>query len=179
MAEIHAFPPVKLVCGVIAGDEGHFTGAEAKLAEIFGPVDGRSGWFPFDFTDYYESLMGGGLRRGFLGFERLVQSDRLSEIKLRTNALEGELAAMWSPGGRPVNLDPGIVTSAALVMATAKNFSHRVPLRDGIYGHLEFLFAKNGIRRLEWTYPDFRDDRYVPFFLEARRIYLRRLKGRS
>jgi hypothetical protein len=179
MAEIKGFAPAKLVCGVMAGDEAHFAGAEAKLAEAFGPVDGRSGWFPFDFTDYYESLMGGGLQRGFLSFERPVPPDRLSEIKIRTDALEDELAEMWNPEGRPVNLDPGILTSAALVMATAKNFSHRVPLRDGIYGHLEFLYAKNGIRRLEWTYPDFRDDRYVPFFLAARRIHLRRLKSPS
>jgi len=172
MASIKPFPPAKLVCGVLAAADAHFEAAEARLADIFGPPDGRSGRFSFDFTSYYEPVMGGGLRRGFLGFAGLVPPDRLSDFKIRTNALEAELAAALRAGPRPVNLDPGILTAAALIMATAKDFSHRVPLRDGIYGHLEFLFSKRGIRRLEWTYPDFRDDRYMPFFLVERKKIL-------
>ena len=80
---------------------------------------------------------------------------------------------------RIVNLDPGYFTAAALIMATAKDFSHRVPLRDGIYAHLEFLYSKNGIRRLDWTYPDFANPGYEAYFLEVRRAYLRQLKDIS
>ena len=123
------------------------------------------------FTDYYDAEMGGpGLRRGFLGFERLVDPSGLAAVKIRTNGLESEIAAEFDAGGRPghprriVNLDPGYLTPAALIMATAKDFSHRIPLQDGIYGHLELLFTRTGIRRLEWTYPDFCQAGYQTYF---------------
>jgi len=179
MAVIAPFSQAKLVCGIIAGGDAPFARAEAALAGLYGPVDGRSGTFPFDFSDYYEPQMGPGLRRGFLSFEPLIAPDRLSGIKIRTNDLEEEIKRELGSTLRPVNLDPGMITAAALIMATAKDFAHRVPLRDGIYGHLELLFAKHGIRRLEWTYPDFRDGRYDRFFLQVRQTYLRGIRNRA
>jgi hypothetical protein len=71
-----------------------------------------------------------------------------------------------------VNLDPGYVTAAALIMATAKDFAHRIPLREGIYAHLEFLFSRTGIKTLDWTYPDLRGDGYLEFFRDVRARYL-------
>ena len=176
MAEIRGFSPAKLVCGIIASDDGDFDRAEAVLSGLFGPIDGRSGRFPFDFSDYYEPEMGPGLSRAFVSFGALVPPETLSGIKLRTNALEEEVRLTADSARRVVNLDPGILTAAALIMATAKDFSHRVPLSGGIYGHLEFLFSRQGIRLLDWTYPDFRDGRYTPFFLEARKRLLAVLK---
>jgi hypothetical protein len=176
MAEIRPFSPAKLVCGIIAAADEHLDRAEAALGGLYGPIDGRSGRLPFDFSDYYEPQMGPGLRRGFVSFAPLVPPESLSGIKVRTNALEEEIRLAMDSPRRVVNLDPGLITSAALVIATAKDFAHRVPLRDGIYGHLEFLFARHGIRILEWTYPDFRDGRYTPFFVEARKRLLDALK---
>ncbi len=179
MAVIQPFPPAKLVCGIIAGSDALLDRAEAALAGLYGPVDARSGTFPFDFSDYYEPQMGPGLRRGFVSFEPLVLPDSLSGIKIRTNDLEGEIRRELGSTLRPVNLDPGVITAAALIMATAKDFAHRVPLRGGIYGHLELLFARRGVRLLEWTYPDFRDGRYDRFFLQVRQTYLRQIRNRS
>jgi hypothetical protein len=176
VAEAKPFKPVKLVCGIIAAEDVHFAAAEARLASLWGEIDTRSDRFPFDCTNYYEPEMGKGLSRAFVSFAPLVSPEALSEIKIRTNGLELELRAAFAEGRRIVNLDPGIVTPAALIMATAKDFSHRVPLRDGIYAHLEFLFARNAIRRLDWTYPDFANPGYERYFLKVRRIYLRQLK---
>ncbi len=169
MAEPRPFEPVKLVCGILAAEDAVFDLALERLGGLFGPIDARSGRHDFDMTDYYEPEMGPGLRRMFAAFERLVRPEDLSAIKIRTNALESEIRAERG-GERPVNLDPGYITPAALIMATAKDFSHRVPLRDGIYAHLELLFGKKDVRGLPWTYPDFRDGRYAEFLLEARRI---------
>ena len=176
MAEAKPFRPVKLICGIIAADADRFEAAETRIAALYGEIDSRSERFPFDCTDYYKPEMGKGLRRAFVSFARLIEPERLSEIKLRTNALEEELRRAFGAGRRIVNLDPGYVGSAALIMATAKDFSHRVPLRDGIYAHLEFLFSKNALRRLDWTYPDFANPGYEAYFLEVRRVYLRQLK---
>ena len=197
MAEIRSFPPVKLMCGIIAARDEHFIRAEERLSGLYGPVDSRSARFPFALTDYYEAEMGPGLKRGFLGFSRLIDPSGLAAIKIRTNGLEKEIAAEFGtdrqpgclgrlgrqerPGRRSriVNLDPGYLTAAALIMATAKDFSHRIPLQEGIYGHLEFLFTKTGIRRLGWTYPDFAQAGYEAYFLDVRREYLRRIKARD
>lgn len=177
MTQAKPFNPAKLICGMISGREESFRIGEVRLVERFGPIDLRSPVFPFAGTDYYEKEMGPALKRGFLSFERLVPPDGLSAIKLQTNALEGEIGAALSAEYRVVNLDPGILTSSALIMATAKNFAHRVPLSGGIYAHLELLFAKTGVKTLDWTYPDFRSEHYWRFFLDVRKIYLDQLRG--
>jgi hypothetical protein len=177
VAEIKAFLPVKLVCGIISTKDEHFRAAEEKLASLYGPLDSRSPRVDFDLTDYYERDMGAGLQRSFISFSRLIDPVELSRIKVRTNLLEEEIRSDFSESRRVVNLDPGYLTRAALIMATAKDFSHRIPLRDGIYGHLEFLFAKGGIRRLDWTYPDLVKADYQGYFLAVRKIYLDALKS--
>lgn len=176
MAEIKPFAPVKLVCGIIAGDPERAEEAERRLADLFGPIDARGPRIPFAGTDYYQDEMGSGLNRGFVSFRRLVAPDCLADIKIRTNALENELQAHFRTKGRAVNLDPGILTAAALFMATTKEFAHRPPLQKGIYAHLEFLFTRTGLKRLEWTYPDLRSDEHVPFFLTVRKKYLASLR---
>lgn len=176
VAEIKPYRPVKLICGIISSKEDHFLAAEEKLAGLYGPVDTRSPRFPFNLTHYYEREMGSGLRRSFLSFSRLIDPSLLSDIKVRTNGLETEIRNEFRESLRIVNLDPGYLTPAALIMATAKDFSHRIPLRHGVYGHLEFLFSRTGIRRLDWTYPDFADTGYQSYFLEVRKIYLAELK---
>ena len=179
MAEARPFAPVKIVCGLISGREDFFREAEERLQTLYGPVDARSPAFDFDLTDYYQKQMGQHLKRLFLGFERLTDPASLSEIKLRTNELEDEIRARAGEDFRVINIDPGILTSSALIMATAKDFSHRIPLQRGVYGHLELLFTKKSAKPLDWTYPDFRRDGYQVFFLEIRSRYLEQLRRRS
>jgi hypothetical protein len=171
MAQPEPFSPVKLVCGIIASGDAVFDRAVPLLEEMFGPADAWSPRYVFDLTDYYVKQMGPGLARMFLSFERLVWPEDLSEIKLRTNALEAKIQFDLHENKRVINLDPGTLTSASLIMATTKDFSHRIPLQKGIYAHLEFLFHKNGLEALPWTYPDFRGDKYRDFFLRVRKIY--------
>ncbi len=175
MAEIKPFLPAKLICGLIAREEIYFEEAESQLVQLFGPVDLRSSYFIFNFTDYYTREMGPDLKRRFLSFIHLQDPSALSQIKHQTNDLEKKLKQKFKSFGRVVNLDPGILTPSALIMATSKNFAHRIPLQDGIYAHLEFLFRRNSIKTLDWTYPDFRQEIYHSFFLEVRKIYLGQL----
>jgi hypothetical protein len=179
MADVKPFTPAKLIVGIIASQEAVFVRSIEALTAIHGPVELRSPAFPFDRTDYYEGEMGPGLSRMFLGFLRLVPPDSLSDIKLRTNALEEEIRHSLAGASRVVNLDPGILTAAALIMATAKDYAHRIPLRQGIYAHLEVLFRRSGVRLLPWTYPDFRQEGYQRFLQEARQAYLSQLRGRT
>ena len=167
---------MKLICGIIASRKLTFFRSEERLAQLYGPPDTQSPLFPFDLTDYYEKQMGKNLKRMFLSFQRLVEPDKLSAIKKRTNQLEEEIREEFNSPQRIVNLDPGFLTASSLIMATAKDFSHRVPLQNGIYAHLEFLFGRDEVRILDWTYPDFKGEGYRDYFLGVRRLYLSQLK---
>lgn len=175
MAEPKPFSPVKLICGIIASKERFFKEAEEGLVRVYGSVDLTSPLFKFNFTNYYERQMGRSLKRKFLGFTDLISPEKLGEIKLRTNELEEEIRKELKAIRRVVNLDPGYLTPSALIMATAKDFAHRIPLQHGIYAHLELLLSKKGIKTLSWTYPDYRTEEYQKFFMEVRQIYLSQL----
>lgn len=167
MAEAIPFTPVKLVCGIIAAQEDVFASSIAYLTDCFGQIDLTSTLMEFKFTDYYEKQMGEGLKRKFVSFAKTVSPEKLSEVKIQTNMLEEEIKKLFGSVNRIVNLDPGYMTASALIMATAKDFSHRIPLQKGIYAHLEFLFGKKEVKILNWTYPDFRTDEYQQFFLKS------------
>ena len=122
--------------------------------------------------------MGEGLKRKFISFAKIVAPENLSEIKIQTNILEEEIKKEFESVKRIVNLDPGYLTASALIIATAKDFSHRIPLQKGIFAHLELLFGRNEVNALSWTYPDFRTEEYQQFFLEVRKIYLQQLRKR-
>lgn len=176
MTEAQPFSPVKLICGIISSEERFFKKAEEHLIQLYGSMDHQSPLFEFNFTDYYEEQMGKNLKRKFLSFADLISPEKLSEIKLRTNKLEEEIKKEMKTSFRAVNLDPGYLSLSALIMATAKDFAHRIPLQQGIYAHLELLISKKGVRSLDWTYPDFKTEAYQNFFMEVRSTYLSQLK---
>ena len=175
MAKPKSFSPVKLICGIIASKEASFKKAEERLVRLYGSLDITSPLITFNFTDYYEKRMGKNLKRQFLSFDSLISPEKLGEIKLRTNGLEEEIRKELKENRRVVNLDPGYLTQSSLIMATAKDFAHRIPIQQGIYAHLELLFSKKDIKTLDWTYPDYRSEEYQNFFMETRRIYLSQL----
>lgn len=176
MTEARPFHPVKLICGIIASKESVFEIAGRRLQVLYGSIDLKSPLIDFTFTNYYEKEMGKNLKRQFLSFEQLISPERLSDIKLCSNRLEREMREENGVGHRIVNLDPGYLTASALFMATAKDFAHRVPMKNGIYAHLELMFGKADVRTLSWTYPDFKTAQYQEFFLTVRKQYLKQLK---
>jgi len=177
MAEAKPFSLVKPICGIIASEELIFKKAEEHLVQLYSSIDHATPLLKFNFTDYYEKQMGKNLKRKFLSFTHLISPEKLSEIKLRTNELEEGIKKELRASHRVVNLDPGYLTPSALIMATVKDFAHRIPLRHGIYAHLELLFGKKEIHTLSWTYPDYQTEEYQNFFREVRRIYLSQLRN--
>ncbi len=177
MAKVKTPSPVKLIVGMISRFEDAFLLAAPKLENLFGPVDLQSPLLPFDKTDYYQTEMGTCLKRKFLSFSELIPPDTLAQIKIQTNALEHELSLIrkW-PVARPINLDPGYVTASKLVLATAKDFSHRIHLGQGIYAEVTLSFHKGGFEPWPWTYPDYRSPEYRDFFTLVRTRYLETLK---
>lgn len=159
------FSPARLVVAVISSRPAERAPVHARLETLFGPIDFESPQVDFSFTDYYDREMGRPLARWFLSFERLVGPEALADIKLRTNALEAEIAR---GGGRTFNLDPGLLTLARFTLATTKESAHRIPLTDGIYGDLTLKYEKGAFRPLPWTYPDYRSEAYLAVFADLR-----------
>ncbi|MCD6516931.1 MAG: DUF4416 family protein [Candidatus Aminicenantes bacterium] len=177
MAEPKSFKKRKLIIGIMAGEPEVFSMAQEELGNLFGSIDMESNFFPFTYTDYYSKQMGGAsLMRKFISFDTLVDPETLSEIKITTNRIEEKIRIDLQSPHRIVNIDPGVINDSSLIMATVKDFAHRIPLQKGIYGHLELLFGKNEVRILDWTYPDFRKETYHSFFLDARKKYLDQIK---
>ncbi|MFP5212855.1 MAG: DUF4416 family protein [Acidobacteriota bacterium] len=153
--------PAKLVIGVLFRDFGLQRSVLEVLCERFGPLDFLSAPEPFTHTAYYEREMGPGIHRCTASFLRLVASTSLPDVKLFTNDLEARYS---SEGRRQVNLDPGILSVERLVLASGKNFIHRVYLRDGIYADLTLIYQGDGYQVLPWTFPDHRSERLRAYF---------------
>jgi hypothetical protein len=176
MAETREPLPVNLICGVLGGRTEWLDAARERLQVTFGPVDADSDLWPFDYTDYYEEEMGGGLLRRFHSFERLIDPGELPAAKVATNAMEAGLAlSLGGSPARPVNLDPGYVSKAKLVLATTKDYAHRLYLGHGIYGEVTLQWQGGGFEPLQWTYPDYRSSHYIGFFARVRLAYTRKL----
>ena len=144
-----------------------------RLATYWGPVDLVGPLWPFTATDYYAREMGGNLWRCLASFLHLASAAHLADWKVRTNLLEKR----FSLGGRRlVNLDPGYVARERLVLATGKNYAHRIYLGQGIYGDLTLLAGRGGFEALAWTYPDYAAGPLPEFLTLVRRKYLWQLK---
>jgi hypothetical protein len=174
--------PGKLVLSVLAATDWWdlaWPGYRAELVERYGPVDYETPLLPFDHTAYYDDELGspqaGRLARRILGFERLVPLDGLVAVKLATNADErahARPASGSSGGARRVNLDPGLLTLERLVLASGKNFTHRVYLGQGIWADLTMIYnKKTGWVVLPWTFPDYATEDMKRRLTELRALY--------
>jgi hypothetical protein len=179
MGSIRNFNPVKLFIGVLLSDKGLLPIIRERLIARFGMIDHESPIIPFVFTDYYSPEMGAIIDRLFFSFERLIDADELAEIKRRTNTLEEEFSSEQTGQRsvkRPVNLDPGYLEHAKVILASTKNFYHRIYLGRGIFAEVTMHFKNNTFQFFPWTYPDYQSKEYQEFFLRIRHIYRSQLK---
>jgi hypothetical protein len=161
--------PVKLLIGMLSNDEPLFSTVKQILEADFGPCDLESPIWPWEHTIYYQKEMGSGLKRKFIFFENLINPVSISEIKLKTIELEGEL--FNDDGGRRINLDPGYLDAAKLVLVSTKDFSHRMYLDKGIYGEVTLIYSNSNYQSLPYTFPDYRTEEYINIFKQAREIF--------
>ena len=168
--------PAKLVISMFMKQRRLVSMAAEALHAEFGPLDMISPWLPFDHTDYYKPEMGTPLVRRMGVFKNLVEQADLADVKLRTNQIEDRFR---QDGRRQVNIDPGYLLAERFVLATGKNYSHRIFIGKGIYADLTLIFRKGGYQPLEWTYPDYREDRLRGYLNTTRRKYLDDLKRRT
>lgn len=167
-----------LFTGVLYSDEDYYIRAHQYLEDIFGGIVMESPPLKWEFSDYYMDELGGPIFRRFMFFRNFIGQEDLSSIKLKTNEIEHSLSVN---GKRNINLDPGYLTPAKIVLASTKDYSHRLYLGNGIYGEVTMIYD---MRKKQYmphinTYRDYNDERYKRSFLIARRLLFLRLIGNS
>jgi hypothetical protein len=172
--------PVLLVVAAFSRHEAAIDWAREHLVGLYGLIGLESPPFDFIQTNYYETTMGAGLRKRFFAFENLVVADRLAEVKLKTIALEQDLArSELFQEPRPVNLDPGLLSLGKFLLATTKDQAHRIYLRDGIHAEVTLRFQAGRFETWPWTYADYQLPEVREFLGLAREWYRERLRSSS
>jgi hypothetical protein len=169
MGQIHAPAPVLLIIAASSRYDAALEWGRERCVEHYGAIHSLSAPFDFTETDYYTATMGPDLKKQFFAFKRLIDPAALAGIKCQTNYWEAEYAAFGRHAEpRPLNLDPGYITPAKLVLASTKDHAHRIYLRDGIFAEVTLAYRQRHWQPLEWTYPDYRRDDYERFLTECR-----------
>ncbi len=169
--------PVKLFASIIFKDERVLEYAEKKLKKTYGEIEPVVWRGSFDFTDYYYSELGRPLQRKLICFKKTVDPACACNVKRVTNRIENKTRVGKN---RNVNIDPGYVTEAKMVLLTTKDYSHRIYLGNGIFAEGALFYQDGSFRPWSWTYPDYASMELIAYFNEVRELY-RRLQqvGRS
>ena len=161
--------PVMLLLAAFSRYERALDWARQRAIETWGPLLLESPRFEFAETHYYDATMGPQMKKVFFVLQRPFDPAQIVDIKLQTNGWEAEYAAaVQTPEPRPLNLDPGYLTLAKLVLASTKDFSHRIYLSRGIYAEVTLQYRNHRWQHHEYTFADYRRADYQEFFGQCR-----------
>jgi hypothetical protein len=173
MAAIQPHRPVLLILAAFSRYPEAIAWGRQTAETEWGPAALQSELFDHRETNYYEATMGSDLKKTFFAFERLIDPAQLVAYKETSNQWEADYQALGHHSeSRPLNLDPGYLTEAKLILATTKDRDHRLYLDRGIYAENTLYFHRGAWQSRPWTYPDYQRADYHQFFLRCR-DYLR------
>ena len=173
MGTINKHLPVKLISGITYHSTFDVEQVITELEKLHSKIDLRSEVYNFsEFTSYYEQEMSDHLKKCFVTFSKLLIPEDLPILKTSTNKLEDTYVAN---NQRQVNIDPGYITQAKLILATTKNYSHRIYIGLGIFGDVHLQYKNKSYHAQPWTYPDYKDEHNIQFFNSVRKRYLEQL----
>jgi len=170
MGQIKLPEKVLLISAFCYNNEADVNSALNEMTGLYGPVKAKSEPFAFEHTPYYRDEMGDTLFKFYCTFERLIDPMDIVDIKLQTNIIEEKLSVN---GKRNVNIDPGYIEVPKLVLATTKNYGHRIYLGKGIYGDVQLYWSRGTFQANPWTYPDYTEPDNFNFFVNARKEYFK------
>jgi len=176
MGQIKKNLPAKLIISIFTQKDNLFETIEKMLSKKFGPIDFRSQIIDFSHTKYYEKEFGANLKRRFVSFQKLINPENIWKIKIITNKLEEKFA---KNNKRQFNLDPGIITQSNLILASTKNYSHRIYIKKGIYQEITLIFKDKAFQALPWSYPDYQSKECIDIFIKIREILNSQIKSNA
>jgi hypothetical protein len=173
MGRLKAYPSVKYFTALTFGPEVNSKTIFDKLQNIFSEIDSHSPIFLFDdFTRYYEKEMGLKLKKQIISFLELQPAEHLPDVKVATNEIEEKFR---TNRGRAVNIDPGYLSAAKMILATTKDYDHRIYLGQGIFGDVHLRYRRGKFQFNDWTYPDYRQEQILTYFDRLRKTYLKQI----
>lgn len=161
-----------LFTGLLYRNEEDACRAREVLEGRFGSIALPGAPMRWDYSDYYSEEMGSPLIRQFLFFGQGFDPADMPAAKLFTNTLEAELSRNSK---RSVNIDPGYLTLSKVVLASTKDYAHRIYLGRGIFGEVTLVFRRGRYEPHLFTYRDYADEAFRALFLRAREL----LRGHS
>jgi len=168
-------PPVKAIAAIFSADRKLLAEAGMEFEAEAGPIDYISREFLFDQTDYYREEMGWPIKKRFFSAERLMDPTDLIDLKIKAMAMEAGFVS--DDGRRRVNIDPGYISAERLILATGKNYIHRVYLGRGVWADLTLIYESGEFRTLPWTYPDYAAKEVRLIMKDIRAKYLDQLRS--
>jgi len=173
MGTIKEHLPVKYFAGLTYNSSVNLDEVLSVLEQKFSAIEIKSHIYDFSgFTDYYESEMGKDLKKHFIVFAKLQSPELLPKFKIATNNIENQFLGKEN---RQINIDPGYISEAKVVLATTKNYDHRIHLTNGIFADLHLRFSQKTFHAQPWTYPDYKQQSIIEFFNEMRQRYFHQL----
>jgi hypothetical protein len=167
MGKIKPAEPALLFIGTLYSDRSIFDQSLNILKKFFGDILLINHPLLWDYSSYYRNELGWPIFRQFIFFNNLINPGTLADIKTKTNEVESILS---SDGKRKINLDPGYLTLSKIVLASTKNYAHRIYLRNGIYGEVTLIYKDGTYSPHLFTYRDYQDKPCIDIFMNAREI---------
>lgn len=159
--------PTLLFAGMLYARREYFSAASVKLEGLFGTIAMQSPELEWDHSDYYRDELGWPVARTFVFYRDLIDPLRLADIKLITNNIEQELS---EGGRRTINIDPGYMTLSKVVLASTKNYSHRIYIGKGIFAELTLINIKGRYQPHLFTYKEYAGRACTDIFAQARSL---------
>ncbi len=173
LGEITKHQPVLLIAAVTSRYEEALSWTATQTAEKWGKPILESPIFDFTETSFYTESMGTELKKQFLAFETLIDPETIAPTKIQSNDWEQQYAEHNDHSEvRPLNIDPGYISEAKLVLVTTKDRDHRLYLQQGIFAEVTLYFRSGDWKSSRWTYPDYQREDFQAFFTKCRN-YLR------
>ena len=164
-----------LFIGILYADSAVLNHVQPMLEREFGEALLVSPPVQWEHSGYYRDELGWPILRQFVFYKNAIDPGALAEIKIRTNEIEDYSSA---DNRRRVNLDPGYLTLSKVVLASTKNYAHRLYLGKGIYGELTLYYQDGMFKPHLFTYRDYQEKSCVDMFMNARALF-RQLSERT
>ncbi len=177
MGEIKPTLPIKLFIAITYNDIAVYSQVRKILQKKYGQIDQACNYDFSAFTRFYRKEMGDALHKTIVSFQPLIEKDETYWLKHYSNNLELEFANQIDDSKkRNVNIDPGYLTEAKIILLTTKNYAHRIYIGQGIFAEITLTYRKDSFTTNSWTYPDYKSEQVIHYFNDVRNLFREQLK---
>lgn len=169
MGEIKTAAPVLPFVGIMYTSDETYQQVLPQLQERLGENFEESKALCFsDLTPYYNKEMGNNIFKKYLFFTTPIDRVELPQLKHFSDSIEQQYKN--ENNQRTVNIDPGYLSKDKFVLASTKDFFHRLYIADNIYAEVTLHFRGGKYRYFSWTYEDYKTPMVLDLLTRTRKI---------